>query len=774
MGEVGNELARSALQMQEIKNETEANNASTNYITQSGESQEKFQNLLGEEPHQKLDAHLADLSKSRMDIRGSLSNDAVRRAFDSQTLGAFRQNVIRSGGHAASQLKQANFHSGEAVIAMNERGAANDETDEQFNDRIGRMKQAVEGMRSSAGYTSSMVANRQQAEEQKLQIARVRGMADRSPTDAEKYLEQQKGKLDLPQYNQINEYVQGKVRPVVATNAESRVNAQPEGQGDAPNWNPTSVNNVNLAIRPVQDVARIAARDNPDMRFQVTGGNWNGLDVTSTDIEGDIKKFQKAAASFGAPVTVTERDGKIHFEIAGEADLSTIPVAPAEDPNSRRDRGIAYATEQRPNDALIPKVVSDRITQGWNAARTREKQIVDSNKKLVMNAIAAEDGIKPANVEELTAKMDQMNGNHNAWDALAPADKQRFIDHNLNTDAFRSDDQEKTRLRGYNDEEVYHMDPNKEILENRKLSRADKNILFNRYINVTHNGDKEDPMIGKAMSLANLPADMDKDDKHLYRGLLQDVLNDWLGAHQGQRTVPPKEMQVIAKQVLNTMVTDKMFGVFPIESELYKYSASSEEREKARTDPKWEQYGYTPSDEDLDRHVRVEKFKAAHAKPKEANIVQVERDFNEEGVPERPVAPPTPTSPSPVGPRAAEAAPAPAAPTPAAPRGAALTTAVEGSRPEAAKKAAADAKAKAEADAAAAEAHRKDIAAKRAGLPAQRAEQLRTQQEAKDKQEIADIEGQLANLRKGAETSPIVKRELERKEGRLKFLKGEK
>lgn len=149
-----------ALKYQGMINETLATNAETQYVTQLGERMNKYRSKEGLDAVGDLPGVTADITAMRTQIRESLPNPAVQKAFDTLSQRYQSRAVLDAGGHAATQAKQADLQSARASIglATAQSGALEvAQSDERFGDALGDIDFSTRRMMQSQGWGGQMI-----------------------------------------------------------------------------------------------------------------------------------------------------------------------------------------------------------------------------------------------------------------------------------------------------------------------------------------------------------------------------------------------------------------------------------------------------------------------------------------------------------------------------------------------------------------------------------------------------------------------------------------
>src|SRR6516165_2139261 len=152
-----------AVQFQDLKNRTEADNADTTFMQTAGQLHAKFTALKGTNAEQSFDDYSKQLEQARTDLRSKLSNAMVRKLYDTQSRRTFASTLSNMAGHSGNEAKfaalsaakaNADMHYGMATVAPNERGmlfemARGDEALRRYNNLAGTMESAEDQIKSA-------------------------------------------------------------------------------------------------------------------------------------------------------------------------------------------------------------------------------------------------------------------------------------------------------------------------------------------------------------------------------------------------------------------------------------------------------------------------------------------------------------------------------------------------------------------------------------------------------------------------------------------------
>lgn len=138
-----------AMEMQGIRNETEAKQGDAQFAIQSAKLRAEFLNKEGlNASSEALSQHYQDLENLRTQIRGSLSNPAAQRMYDGSSLGFMSRELFSAAAHSSQQLKVAAVQAADARIQnakVNSGNNPDDPISQQRNENIIRSENRAKG-----------------------------------------------------------------------------------------------------------------------------------------------------------------------------------------------------------------------------------------------------------------------------------------------------------------------------------------------------------------------------------------------------------------------------------------------------------------------------------------------------------------------------------------------------------------------------------------------------------------------------------------------------
>lgn len=104
----GDELFGRAMALQQLRNQSDADELYSEYIIESSKLRAKYQTLEGKDAPDQFEKHAKDLDDLRQQIGGKASNNFTRKLYDSHTRGFMSREVYSAAQHAATENKRYN------------------------------------------------------------------------------------------------------------------------------------------------------------------------------------------------------------------------------------------------------------------------------------------------------------------------------------------------------------------------------------------------------------------------------------------------------------------------------------------------------------------------------------------------------------------------------------------------------------------------------------------------------------------------------------------
>ena len=194
--QVGGELWNRAVQLQEMKNETESNEADAQYMIQAGERHAQFNALQGQARADAYPQYVQDMQDLRQHFRQNLSNDSSRRMFDRSSLSTMGRTIFNGAGVAAEGQRtalDASYNAQQDAIVNRAQSVPTTEADYQRDvDRLTEIERAKGVQRGDLPATTEDQIFKQRS---RLTINWLSGVAKEQPFAAEKLYETYTGIL---------------------------------------------------------------------------------------------------------------------------------------------------------------------------------------------------------------------------------------------------------------------------------------------------------------------------------------------------------------------------------------------------------------------------------------------------------------------------------------------------------------------------------------------------------------------------------------------------
>lgn len=255
----GNELFQRAMAIQNLRNESEARQADTDYMIKAGQAHAEFNALEGKDRVDALPGHMANLQKMRTDIRDKMSNQMSQKMFDSQSMSTMGRTIFNAAGAAASANKQWALGTAKAQIDLDSKTVEDNPTDEVlYQNKKNRVLNGVRELSSLQGFEEggpqeqdlSLKATSQ------LRARQIVGLSRTQPFEAAKLLDAKRKEMTQDDYLKVDQQVRSQARAVGAANIAQDVYKDGTGSEDAP---PASLKDMEEAAR-----ARARALDKDD------------------------------------------------------------------------------------------------------------------------------------------------------------------------------------------------------------------------------------------------------------------------------------------------------------------------------------------------------------------------------------------------------------------------------------------------------------------------------------------------------------------------------
>ena len=223
--QVGGELWNRAVQLQEMKNETEANNADADLTIEMGKRHADFNALQGQARADAYPQYVQDLQDMRLRYRGQLSNDSARRMFDRSSLNTMGRTIFNGAGVAAEGQRTALDDSYSAKIdTIKNSLSSTPHTEQDMLAQQAEMEKYVQAQGRARGQLPDKIADEVFKHKSDTIVHWLKGVADEQPFTAEDKYGTYAGKLTIADDERIKTYIRNKTHTVAAQQEANNIN----------------------------------------------------------------------------------------------------------------------------------------------------------------------------------------------------------------------------------------------------------------------------------------------------------------------------------------------------------------------------------------------------------------------------------------------------------------------------------------------------------------------------------------------------------------------
>lgn len=267
---VSGEIFQRAMALQDLKNRTEADQASAKFTENMGLKHAQFSSLQGEDAVKALPGYMKDLHETR-DQGGADLNPMARKLYDTETRNQAARTIFNAAGHAATQNKQWMINNADAQIKLGSKTVAdNPDDDNLYNNQLAKAKGDSQYLASLHGYgvDSPYAKLKEQESVSQITLFRLLSKAKDEPMAAMDMFKALKGNLTGPDLLHAETAIMGAQRSVGSANiaqsvfdtmydqdgkqVKSLVDAEKEVRDKATQFSPKDNLLANHAIRTLQ------------------------------------------------------------------------------------------------------------------------------------------------------------------------------------------------------------------------------------------------------------------------------------------------------------------------------------------------------------------------------------------------------------------------------------------------------------------------------------------------------------------------------------------
>lgn len=647
---VGDEIFARASALQDLQNDVESDNASTDYMIKSAKLHADFGALDGEAKAKAYPKYVEDLQTVRDGIGSRLSNPAVQRSYDKNSRSFMGREIFNGAGQAASAQRKSAYDASSARVDAYKSTITNPDDDLGFQNRLQGTSTELDKQGDIAGWSQDELNNRKGQAISKLWSERIQLQSRTSPFTAQKTLEdaQKSGNLREDDFKRADAVVRQATHTTGARNISEAVNS-----GWAPYMKQHEIDRAQGVEPSLLSVVKEAQRAHPELQFTVGGqggkrsqAEQDALYAQGRTAPGPVVTWTRDSdhlrgvaidldSSRGSPqavrVAMEEASAKLgiplnqqpglaakdpgHFALAKDFDPAKAPPVPEEPLQSRVDRASAWARQQNPDDSLFDDYTRERVATDFNKAKTIKRDADFRAGNTIDSAIVGGfgKGNLPTTIEELKSTSPEVAA---AWDSMDGSKQRKYLSYlakNAKGDTGWTSDSLRRyqQLKGMSNADPAGFLELDVVGENVPNSAKRELINLQQKLKVNAEGD---PRVRQAMSqLLPLlgPADLarrtdsNKDQYDQFVGALQDQLGEFQS--QNKRAPKGKELQEMGAQLLQQQSTPRWYNPWS-STPTYAVPVPEDESDRIKNLPAWGQLGVTPTDQMIQRIFVREQF----------------------------------------------------------------------------------------------------------------------------------------------------------------------
>lgn len=645
MEKAGDEIWQRAVALQTMQNDANAKEADTKYMMAAGQLHADYNSLEGKAAVDAYPKYVEDLEGIRRTIRNELPNAATQKLYDGSSRGTMARTVFNGAGHAATENKKwASGASAARIGAVKDAALQSPLDDASFKAGLATVEEEVLSQANLHGWSQEQYLNESRKQVSDMWSMRIAGLVKTNPIAAKKMFDEatERGDIRGEQIGKVNNLVQGGLWNQGSRNISSQVRSGSDGYwgsrivpidfarkaiGDTegsnsynpphPKWfdkkrkmevyalGKYGVMNYNLApwlaeagMPKMSEADFIKSPKAQDQLFNFKfgqymeqGGSFNeaaSMWLTGTTIAN--ARAKKLRDPLGTDVDEYIRRANGHL-------ARNVPLA------DKVARGKQVANEIAPDDPMMEDYTVNRI-ESDHARDLRIKKDDEYNNRQIIEAalMGDKDGKLPTTVDEIKAQGPEQEA---AWNAL-PYDKQRRYLRNLVQNSKGDVSWTEENMRSYQKYKGMAQSDPVEFLAldvpGLELPISARKELINLQGKIKAKAET-DPRVTRALQIlgpqlqaAGVTKDR-KDDYYQFVGALQDGLQDLQG--ETKKTPTIEEVKLLGSRLLQTKAGTGFWGFG--QQQMYNIKPPTKEYDAIKNDPKWQELGIVPTDEQINR-----------------------------------------------------------------------------------------------------------------------------------------------------------------------------
>lgn len=231
----GDEIFARAIALQNLDNEAQAKQASSDYQIKAGELHANYSSLQGKDAVDGFKKYTTDLAALRHQIRDGLGTSMAQKHFDSDSLSTMGRTIFNGAGHAATENKKYVLGASAARVDAATNAAFSDPSEAAFANGKKIIENEVRGTQSGVlGRSPEQTDEAVQQNLSALTAKRIIGISRTDPFKAATMLEGAKPSMTPEDFLKVDNTVRAQSRAVGSVNIANDIYSAGKGDDDHP------------------------------------------------------------------------------------------------------------------------------------------------------------------------------------------------------------------------------------------------------------------------------------------------------------------------------------------------------------------------------------------------------------------------------------------------------------------------------------------------------------------------------------------------------------
>ena len=197
----GDELFTRAMALQDLRNETDAREAQTQYAEKASLLHAQYGALEGKSAADGLEGYIKAQADLRTQYRDSLKTQYAQRYYDRDTLPFMQRNIFSAAGHAADQNKASIVGTATSKLDLDTRTWSDPKNPAEFNSKVESAQDDIATISGAKGWTPAQQADFAAKQVADLRLGQINEISHTDPKASLDMLDKPEIKAQLGQVN---------------------------------------------------------------------------------------------------------------------------------------------------------------------------------------------------------------------------------------------------------------------------------------------------------------------------------------------------------------------------------------------------------------------------------------------------------------------------------------------------------------------------------------------------------------------------------------------